>query len=64
MAVEAGKMERSRCANRVLSTQPLTREINNFTRAAPGQGETCATVAIVVNYGAAIAQAVPFEAYA
>ena len=30
-------------------------EINNFTRAAPGESEPCAAVAVIVNDGAAVA---------
>jgi hypothetical protein len=40
------------------------REAEYFLGAAPGQSETGAAVAVVVNDGAAVAQLIAFEAYA
>ena len=35
--------------------------LENFTCAAPGEGETRAAMAVIVNDGAAIAQLIAFE---
>ena len=37
-------------------------DLENFTRAAPGEGETGAAVAIIVNDGAAIGEPIGFQA--
>jgi hypothetical protein len=42
----------------------LPREISNFARAAPGEGEARAAVAVVMDDGAAIAQLIALEAHA
>ena len=38
--------------------------LENFTRAAPGEGESRAAVAIIVNDGAAVDEAIAFDANA
>jgi hypothetical protein len=48
-------------------TRALSRrscDVENFTRAAPGKGETGATVTVIVNDGATVVDAIAFEAQA
>ena len=40
------------------------RKLNNLARAAPGERKPGAAVAVVMNDGAAIVEAISFEAYA
>ena len=39
-------------------------DLEHFTRAAPGEGESGAAVAVVVNDGATIGEAIAFETHA
>jgi len=45
-----------------LTQAPLQRgEFENFSRAAPGKGETGAAVTVIVNDGATVGDAIAFE---
>ena len=58
-------MPKPTCGTRALAgIRGACREISNLTGATPGERKAGATVAVIVNDSAAIAQAIAFEAYA